>query len=180
MLVIFHNNIIYIFILFIFSILSDIKNEVILPIEKENLESSEILLEDNDINKKIFTEEDNKIDNCNNDGYIVKKRSKTFEPNISYKNAPKPHLKISNEYISPLKLNIRSFGNFSNLNKRPNQILFDFQKNLFVFFIIPLFLFSKLFFLLTLSLLVLILLFLKVLIGLFEEDSLITVPFDTI
>ena len=112
------------------SILSDIKNEVILPIENENLESSEILLEDNKINMEIVIEEDNKIDNYNNDGYIVKKRSKTFEPNISYKNAPKPHLKISNEYISPLKLNIRSFGNFSSLNKRPNPILFDFQKNI--------------------------------------------------
>jgi hypothetical protein len=113
-----------------YSNLSDIKKEVILPIENENLEPSEIILEENDIHLKIFAEEDNKIDDCDNDGYIVKKRSKSFAPNISYKNAPKPHLKISNEYISPLKLNLRSFGNFSSLNKRPNQILFDFQKNI--------------------------------------------------
>ena len=46
------------------------------------------------------------------------------------KKAPKPPLKIPDEIISPLKLNLKNFGIVPKWNKKPNAILYDFQKNL--------------------------------------------------
>lgn len=96
----------------------------------DNLESKEFLLEgkEEEIKLKYFTEDDNDID-CFKEGVIIKKRSKTFNHNL-LKKAPKSHLKISNEYISPLKLNLKNFGNCPKWNKRSNKVLYDFQKNL--------------------------------------------------
>ena len=113
------------------SIKNELKNIVNLPIESEILESKEILLEgkEDEIKLKLFDEE-NKDNNNFIEGIIERKRSKTFNANIQIKNAPKPHLKISNEYISPLKLSSKNFGIVNKWNKRPNAILFDYQKNL--------------------------------------------------
>lgn len=108
-------------------IIKELKNEVELPIENEYIESPEILLEGKEEELKIknlFENNDNFLDN----GIINKKRSKTFIPQILIKNAPRPKLLQSYEYISPLKLSIKSYG--QKLNKMPNAVLYDFQKNI--------------------------------------------------
>ena len=113
----------------------ELMNKVYLPKEYE---FQEINLEDKqeDANKKFLLEdeddddeEDDLEDNKCFNGDITRKRSKSFVPNMPYNNAPKPHIKMSNEQISPLKLNVKNFGNFPILNKRPNSILYDFQKD---------------------------------------------------
>ena len=109
-------------------IIKDLKDEVDLPIENEYeyIESPEFLLEGKEEELKIknlFENNDNFLDNG-----IIKKRSKTFMPQILIKNAPKPKLLQTYEYISPLKLSIKSYG--QKLNKMPNAVLYDFQKNI--------------------------------------------------
>ena len=105
-------------------IINELKDEVILPIENEIIESSELLLDqkDEELKIKLFIEskEENTIFN--------KKRSKTYMPKINIINTPKPHPLESNEYISPLKLSLKSYGNFPKF--KPNSVLYDFQKNL--------------------------------------------------
>ena len=107
-----------------FDLTNELKEEVILPIEKEILESSELLLDEKEeeLKIKIFIEskEENTIFN--------KKRSKTFMPKICIKNTPKPHPIESDEYISPLKLSLKSYGNFPKL--KTNSVLYDFQKDI--------------------------------------------------
>ena len=100
-----------------------------LPIENENLESKEIILEGKEEEiKKFFIEDDNDNNYFKTSIFDIK-RSKTYNVNHIIKNAPKPQLKISNEYISPLNLNTKNYGIFPKLNKKPNSVLFDFQKN---------------------------------------------------
>lgn len=96
--------------------------------ENDNLEWKEFSLEgkEEEIKLKYFTEDEKDL----KDGIIHRKRSKSFISNKLIKEAPKPQLKKSDEYISPLKLNTKYFGNVPNWNKRPNSILYDFQKNL--------------------------------------------------
>ena len=112
---------------------SDIKNDlrhrVNLPIENENIESKEIILEGKEEEiKKFFIDEDKDNKYFKTSIFDIK-RSKTYNDNHIIKNAPKPQLKISNEYISPLKLNTKNYGIFPKLNKKPNSVLYDFQKN---------------------------------------------------
>jgi len=106
--------------------INELKNIVNIEIENENNISNEFILEgkENDIKIKNYFE--NKLD----EDIIYKKRSKTFVPIMSYKNAPRPHPKESNEYISPLKLSIKSFCNISKWNMKPNSVLYEFQKNI--------------------------------------------------
>ena len=106
--------------------INELKNIVNIEIENENNVSNEFILEgkENDIKIKNYFE--NKFD----EDIIYKKRSKTFVPIMSYKNAPRPHPKESNEYISPLKLSIKSFCNISKWNMKPNSVLYEFQKNI--------------------------------------------------
>ena len=101
-------------------IINELKDEVILPIENEIIESSD--QKDEELKIKLFIEskEENTIFN--------KKRSKTYMPKINIINTPKPHPLESNEYISPLKLSLKSYGNFPKF--KPNSVLYDFQKNL--------------------------------------------------
>ena len=113
---------------------SDIKNDlkyrINLPIENENLESKEIILEGKEEEIKKFFIEDDKDNNYFKKSIFDIKRSKTYNDNYIIKNAPKPQLKISNEYISPLKLNTKNYGIFPKLNRKPNSVLYDFQKNI--------------------------------------------------
>ena len=102
--------------------INELKNIVNIEIENENIESNEFILEEKEI-KNYF---ENELD----EDLIHKKRSKTFVPIISYKNAPRPHPKESNEYISPLKLSIKSFCNISKWNMKPNSVIYEFQKNI--------------------------------------------------
>ena len=109
-------------------IIKELKDVVDLPIENEYeyIESPEFLLEGKEEELKIknlFENNDNFLDN----GIINKKRSKTFMPQILIKNAPRPKPLQSYEYISPLKLSIKSYG--QKLNRMPNAVLYDFQKN---------------------------------------------------
>ena len=102
--------------------MNELKEEVILPIENEYIESSEILLDKKEEELKIKLFIENKEENI----FFNKKRSKTFMPKISIKNTPKPHPIESDEYISPLKLSIKSYKNIPKLN----SVLYDFEKNL--------------------------------------------------
>jgi hypothetical protein len=106
--------------------IGELKNIVNIEIENENIETNEFILEgkENDIKIKNYFE--NKLD----EDLIYKKRSKTFVPIISYKNAPRPHPKESNEYISPLKLSIKTFCDISKWNMKPNSVIYEFQKNI--------------------------------------------------
>ena len=113
--------------------INDLKKEVTIPIENEYIESSEFILDNKEEEFKIKFFLDNKyeiIDNYFDSGIYNKKRSKTYVPNISIKKTPKPHPKESNEYISPLKLSIKSYGNNHRWNKNTNAVLYDFQKNI--------------------------------------------------
>ena len=113
-------------------LLNELKDILILPKENEypgvdeNKETFEFLNEGKEeLKMKLFFE--NNIDE--DEDLIHKKRSKTFEPMISYENSPIPHPKESYEYISPLKLSIKSYSNIPKWNIKPNWVLYDFQKN---------------------------------------------------
>lgn len=107
-------------------ILEELRKEVDLPIENEYEESSELLFEgkEEECKMKIFFENKNKNIETN-----LRKRSKSFIKNDTVKNTPKLHPKESNENISPLKLNTKSFGK-ANWDKQPNSVIFEFQKEL--------------------------------------------------
>ena len=106
--------------------IDELKNIVNIEIENESIELNEFILEgkENDIEIKNYFE--NKLD----EDIINKKRSKTFAPLISYKNTPRPHPKETNEYISPLKLSVKSFCNISKWNIKRNSVIYEFQKNI--------------------------------------------------
>ena len=106
--------------------INELRSIVNIEIEKENNESNEFILEGKEKDIEIKNYFENELD----EDLIHKKRSKTFVPIISYKNAPRPHPKESNEYISPLKLSIKSFCNISKWNMKPNSVLYEFQKNI--------------------------------------------------
>ena len=106
--------------------INELKNIVNIEIENENNESNEFILEGKEKDIEIKNYFENELD----EDLIHKKRSKTFVPIISYKNAPRPHPKEINEYISPLKLSIKSFCNISKWNMKPNSVLYEFQKNI--------------------------------------------------
>lgn len=110
-------------------IINDLKKEVNLPIENEYIESSEFLVDDKEkeLKIKIFLENN---ENFKDDKIINKKRSKTYMPKISINNTPKPHPKESYDYISPLKLSIKSYGNIPKINRKTNAVLYDFQKDI--------------------------------------------------
>ena len=117
-------------------ILKDLKNQTTIPIENENeneyIESSEFILDGKEEDTKIksfFENMDKNIDN-KKEIDMYNKRSKTFDPKLQIKKTPRPHPKESNEYISPLKLSIKSYGNVPRWSKNLNAILSDFQKNI--------------------------------------------------
>ena len=103
--------------------INELKNMVNIEIENEN---NEFILEGKEKDIEIKNYFENELD----EDLIHKKRSKTFVPIISYKDAPRPHPKEINEYISPLKLSIKSFCNISKWNMKPNSVLYEFQKNI--------------------------------------------------
>ena len=109
-------------------LLNELKSEIALPIENEYYEltgNKEPLEGKEELKMKLLFK--NNIDE--DEDLIFKKRSRTFEPEISYENSPRPHPKESHEYISPLKLSIKSYSNIPKWNIKPNWVLYDFQKN---------------------------------------------------
>lgn len=108
----------------------NLKNKMNLPVENEMLESKEIILEGKEEEIKKFFIEDDKDNTYFKKSIFDIKRSKSYNVNYFIKKAPKPQLKVSNEYISPLTLNTKNYGIFPQLNKKPNSVLYDFQKSI--------------------------------------------------
>ena len=110
--------------------INELKKEINILIENENLESpkfvNEKMEEEFDINSAFQKNINIPLD----EDIFYKKRSNTFVSKKQIKKTPKPHPKESNEYISPLKLSIRSYGHFQKWNKKPNLVLYNFQKNI--------------------------------------------------
>ena len=114
--------------------ISDIKeelmNKVNLPIENEIYESEEFILEGKE--KEIsdfFLENDEKSKNFDQKKLNPQKRSKSNEKKINLKK-PRRILKEPTEFVSPLKLSRKTFGAIPKWNKKPNEVLCDFQKNM--------------------------------------------------
>ena len=118
----------------------EIKDEIILPIENEIIESPEIIFEQKQELKikNFFENNDNDIYD-NNDDYLNKffpedlfnmKRSKTYAPKPLILETPRLHSKASdNLYMSPFKLSKKSFGIVPKFNQKPNKIYLDFPKD---------------------------------------------------
>jgi hypothetical protein len=103
----------------IFDIKEELMDKVHVPIENELDESEEFLLEgkENEIRSFFYEEKTNS-----------RKRSQTFVPKNNRMVIHKPIREEPKEYMSPLKLSRKTFGNMSKLNKKPNDVLCDFQK----------------------------------------------------
>ena len=115
--------------------ISDIKeelmNKVNLPIENEIYESEEFILEgkEKEIND-FFLEKDEKNHNFDPKKLNSQKRSKSNEKKKINLKKPRPILKEPTELVSPLKLSRKTFGAIPKWNKKPNEVLCDFQKNM--------------------------------------------------
>ncbi len=108
----------------------DLMNKVNLPIENEMSESEEFILEGKE--KEIsdfFLENDEKSKNCDQKKLNPQKRSRSNEKKINLKK-PRRILKEPTELVSPLKLSRKTFGAIPKWNKKPNEVLCDFQKNM--------------------------------------------------
>ena len=108
----------------------DLMNKVNLPIENEISESEEFILEGKE--KEIsdfFLENDEKSKNFDQKKLNPQKRSKSNEKKINLKK-PRRILKEPTEFVSPLKLSRKTFGAIPKWNKKPNEVLCDFQKNM--------------------------------------------------
>lgn len=114
-----------------FDFKEELKQNVDLPIENEIEESEGIIFgeQSDEIKNYIFSEgEAPPVFNQ----HIHQFRSKSYAPNPNkiLFNAPKPQIKTFNEYISPFKLSNKTFGGSLWKNKKPNSIIYDFQKNI--------------------------------------------------
>ena len=116
---------------YIYELKKELMDEVNLPIENE-FESSNLIIEDKEkeinLEKEIFIENSLKPDIFQNK-LKSRKRSKSFheKKNIKkYSHIRKEPL----EYVSPLKLCRKTFGNIPKWNKKPNTVLTEFQKNM--------------------------------------------------
>jgi hypothetical protein len=103
----------------IFDIKEELMDKVHVPIENELDESEEFLLEgkENEIRSFFYEEKANS-----------RKRSQTFVPKNNRMVIHKPIREEPKEYMSPLKLSRKTFGNISKFNQKPNDVLCDFQK----------------------------------------------------
>jgi len=120
--------------------ISDIKKELMdeinLPIENE-IESGVFIHEEKekeiDLENEFFSENNLQLKEREE---IIKKKLKTRKRSKSFgekKNLNKKYFYIKkepSEYISPLKLCRKTFGNIQKWNKKPNEVLCDFQKNI--------------------------------------------------
>ena len=116
---------------YIYELKKELMDEVNLPIENE-FESPNLIIEDKEkeinLEKEIFIENSLKPDIFQNK-LKSRKRSKSFyeKENIKkYSYIRKEPL----EYVSPLKLCRKTFGNIPKWNKKPNKVLTEFQKNM--------------------------------------------------
>ena len=111
-------------------IIDELKKEVNLPIENEYLESSKFVEDkkEEEFELNLFCQKN--INTPLDEEIFYKKRSNTFVSKKQIKKTPKPHPKESSDYISPLKLSIKSYGHFQKWNKKPNYVLYNFQKDI--------------------------------------------------
>ena len=111
-------------------IIDELKKEINLPIENEYLESSKFVEDkkEEEFELNLFFQKN--INTPLDEEIFYKKRSNTFVSKKQIKKTPKPHPKESNDYISPLKLSIKSYGHFQKWNKKPNYVLYNFQKDI--------------------------------------------------
>ena len=108
-----------------FDIKNDLKTKIDLPIDNEIYDSEEIELNDREkeINDYFYLDEDAPPS-------LHSFRSKSCATNnISLYNAPKPKIKVFEDYISPFNLSSKNYGGTQIKNKKPNELLLDFQKN---------------------------------------------------
>ena len=103
----------------IFDIKEELMDKVHVPIENELDESEEFLLEGkgNEIRSFFYEEKTSS-----------RKRSQTFVQKNNRMVIHKPIREEPKEYMSPLKLSRKTFGNMSKFNQKPNDVLCDFQK----------------------------------------------------
>jgi hypothetical protein len=103
----------------IFDIKEELMDKVHVPIENELDESEEFLLEgkENEIRSFFYEEKTSS-----------RKRSQTFVKKNNRMVIHKPIREEPKEYMSPLKLSRKTFGNMSKFNQKPNDVLCDFQK----------------------------------------------------
>ena len=111
-------------------IIDELKKEVNLPIENEYLESSKFVEDKKEEEFEINLFFQKNINTPLDEEIFYKKRSNTFVSKKQIKKTPKPHPKESIDYISPLKLSIKSYGYFQKWNKKPNYVLYNFQKDI--------------------------------------------------
>ena len=111
-------------------IIDELKKEVNLPIENEYLESSKFVEDKKEEEFEINLFFQKNINSPLDEEIFYKKRSNTFVSKKQIKKTPKPHPKESIDYISPLKLSIKSYGYFQKWNKKPNFVLYNFQKDI--------------------------------------------------
>ena len=101
----------------------DLMNEVDLQIENETIIFTEFILDDKDINIGNENNFENKKeeDTSKKEEFKKKKRNNSAKKNKYIKEDPL-------EYVSPLKLCRKTFGNIPKSNKKPNDVFCDFQK----------------------------------------------------
>ena len=120
--------------------ISDIKKELMseinLPIENE-IDLGEFVLEEKEkeivLENKFFSENNLKIkekEEITRERLKARKRSKSFGEKRNLKKKYCHIKKEPSEYISPLKLCRKTFGNNQKWNKKPNEVLCDFQKTI--------------------------------------------------
>ena len=91
--------------------------------------------------EKLYENDDEEYLNEDNEDFLNKflpedsynmKRSKTFVPKPAMLETPRLKLKDSDNdnFMSPFKLSIKSFGILPQKNQMPNKILLDFQKDI--------------------------------------------------
>ena len=109
-----------------FDIKNDLKKKINLPMEKDIYES-EIQFDDKEeeIKDYFFLDED-----APPSFHLFRSKTCVNKNNISLFNAPKQKIKVFDEHLSPFNLNSKNFGGTQINNKKPNDIILDFRKNL--------------------------------------------------
>ena len=124
-------------------IINELKEEINLPRENDQYVQREDILGQNDqfALEKLYENDDEEYLNEDNEDFLNKflpedsynmKRSKTFVPKPAMLETPRLKLKDSDNdnFMSPFKLSIKSFGILPQKNQMPNKILLDFQKDI--------------------------------------------------
>ena len=109
-----------------------ISPEIIVDLKKELMEEVNLPIE-NELEKELEFD----LENDSQEKFSLlkkklntRKRSKSFHGKNNIKKNKRTILKEPTEYVSPLKLSRKTFGFIPSWNKKPNEVLCDFQKNI--------------------------------------------------